>query len=133
MVNGSVKMVASAQGIVFKGHLWRGKVRVKDLGEIHFVLYTEMGSDIIPNQDFEVSNKDLRIKLPGKTDANGEFRHSPAKFGEYTLKVGMAVFRIPAVTSGSPPFLVHVPLSLLPNKWAWKGPTEEESTGIAST
>ena len=37
-----------------------------------------------------------------------------------------AVFRIPAVTKGSPPYQVHVPYALISDQFEWQRPTEEE-------
>jgi len=118
-------MSTSAEGVVQWAHVWRGKAkRVYPTGEIHFVLLTEMGLDVWPNLEFTLRGPE--ISLSEKTDENGEFRYAPVEFGEYELKVGEAVFRIPAVAEDSPPYRIHVPYDLLPDQIEWKGPTEEE-------
>lgn len=118
-------MATSAEGIVEWAATFTGKARIIDpTGEIFFVLLTEMGLDVWPNRDFTLRGPGISIS--DKTDENGEFRYSPAEFGEYELEVGDAVFQIPAVTKNSPPHRVHVPYVLLPDQYEWEGPTEEE-------
>jgi hypothetical protein len=115
----------SAEGIVEKAATYTGRVQIADaMGEIYFVLLTEMGLDVWPNREFKLRGPGLTIY--DQTDENGEFRYSPAEFGEYELEVGDAVFGIPAVAENSSPYRVHVPYVLLPDQYEWEELTEED-------
>ncbi len=100
------------------------KVIQDTMGQIYFVLLTEMGLDVWPNREFML--RGLGVNVNGRTDNNGEFKHAPVEFGEYELIVGDATFQIPAITVNSPPHPVHIPYTLLPDQLDWDGPTDEE-------
>ena len=104
----------SAEGVIKPETSYEGKAKEKEgIGEIYFVLLSENGLDVLPDRKFTLRGQGK--SLSGKTDKNGEFKHSPAEFGDYELKVDNAVF--------------HIPYVLLPDQYQWDGPTEEELGG----
>ena len=116
----------SAEGIIQPETAYEGKAQEKKVtGEIYFVLLSENGLDVLPDQKFTLEGNG--ICLADKTDNNGEFRYSPAEFGDYELKVDAGIFCIPAVDTGSLPYEVPVPYVLLPTECRWEGPTEEQT------
>jgi hypothetical protein len=118
----------SAEGVIQPEASYEGRAKEKvGTGEIYFVLLTENGLDVWPDRSFKLQGNGLN--LSDKTDKNGEFKHSPAEFGDYELKVDDGVFHIPALEQGSLPYQVHVPYVLLPDQYQWDGPTEEELGG----
>jgi hypothetical protein len=115
----------SAEGVIQPEVSYEGRAEeTVGTGEIYFVLLTENGLDVLPDQEFALIGHG--ISLSDKTDKSGEFKHSPVEFGEYRLEVGDGVFYVPAVYPGSSPFQVHVPYALLPDLTQWYEPEKEE-------
>lgn len=48
------------------------------MGQIYFVLYTEMAVDVWPNRDFILRGQG--INLSNQTDDKGEFQYAPVEF-----------------------------------------------------
>lgn len=119
----------SAEGIIKPETSYKGKAKEQECeGEIYFVLLSENGLDVLPDREFSLRGSG--IDLSGKTDGKGEFKHSPAAFRDYELKVADGVFCIPAVYKGSLPYQVYVPYVMFPDQCEWDGPTEEELGGV---
>lgn len=130
-LNGFREVSKSAEGIVQLAGTFKGITRkaYPDYeGEIYFVLLTEMGLDVLPNQDFTLRGPG--INLSDQTDENGEFRQSPVELGEYELEVGMMVLNITALGPGSRPYPVQVPYALLLKPRQPKSSNEEMSDTI---
>ena len=88
-------------------------------------MFSLKGLDILAKRAFKIEGMDIEISE--QTDDRGEFKHAPAEYGDYELQVGDAAFIIPAIPAEDPPYPVHIPYDMLPDKRdTWDGPTDEE-------
>jgi hypothetical protein len=94
-------------------------------GFFDIVLRSEMGLGVLASRSFEIEGHGVRVQ--GRTDSGGHYRHGPVEAGEYDLKIGEGRFSFATAASGGPPISVCIPNSALPDvRDAWEGPTPEE-------
>ncbi|MBN2441058.1 MAG: carboxypeptidase regulatory-like domain-containing protein [Spirochaetales bacterium] len=96
---------------------------------IAFTLFTELGLDIWPGQNFILTVDGVTYEK--STDDNGEFLLEDVPAGEYLLKVGEIIFHIASIPDNDPPHPIHVPYDALPEiRDAWENPTDEELNNV---